>query len=79
MIFSKKSSSYESYSEMMQFINPIVILVFGSLLGDLLVRIFLFCKYGYSKATKSWRKCFKKTLLGYDRVRIMEECSKIKT
>ena len=70
MIFSKESWSYESYSEMMHFVNPLVILVFGSLLGDLLVRIFLFCELGYSKAAKSWKKCFKKTLLGYDRVRI---------
>ena len=61
MIFSKGSS--ESNQEMMQNIKQIGILVVGSLLGDLVVRFVLFCEYCHSNASKSWRKCFEKTVL----------------
>ena len=65
MIFSKESPGYE---EMIQNIKQIGILVLGSLLGDLVARFFLFCEFCHSNAAKSWRKCFEKTLLVYDRV-----------
>ena len=64
MIFSQES--YESQEEMMHFcIKQIGMLVLGSLLADLIVRLVLFCEFSHGK---SWRKCFTKTLLGYDRV-----------
>ena len=68
MIFSKESSSSESFQEMMESIKQIGMLVLGSLLGDLVARFFFFCEYCLSNASKSWRKCFGKTLLIYDRV-----------
>ena len=64
MIFSE--DSYESQEDMMQFcIKQIGMLVLGSLLADLVLRLLLFCEFSNGK---SWRKCFSKTLLGYDRV-----------
>ena len=68
MIFSKESSSSESYQEMMHSIKQIETLVLGLVLGDLVARLFFFCEYCHGNTSKSWRKCFGKTLLVYDRV-----------
>lgn len=65
MIFNRERSTYESYQEVIHFVKQMGMLVLGPLLADLVVRFYLFCKYFHGK---SWRKCFKKTLLGYDRV-----------
>ena len=76
MIFSQENSSSQSYQEVMQLLKQMGMLVMGSLLADLVVRFFLFC--GNSSASKSTRKCFEKTLLGYDRVGYWEDHKKSK-